>query len=159
LEQFLGDRLDVVAATCAFGMGIDKANVRLVAHWSMPPTPESYYQEAGRAGRDGARSRCVLLYGDEDGNLPRRELDLTFPPRPTTERAWREPNYRQGLPNGIRASIDRLERELRPERGTVDWRRIERRRAEALARIASIEQYARQPRCRRAALLEYFGER
>ncbi len=66
LDDFLEDRVDVIVATCAFGMGIDKPNVRLVVHWTLPATPEAYYQEAGRAGRDGAFARCVLLWRPGD---------------------------------------------------------------------------------------------
>ncbi len=66
LLDFLQDRLPVVVATTAFGMGIDKADVRQVLHWGPAHTLESYYQEAGRAGRDGARAECVVLWEPGD---------------------------------------------------------------------------------------------
>nr|WP_263323254.1 DNA helicase RecQ [Neobacillus sp. Marseille-Q6967] len=74
-DRFLKDEASVMVATSAFGMGIDKSNIRYVLHFQLPKNMESYYQEAGRAGRDGLESECILLHASQDVQIQRFLID------------------------------------------------------------------------------------
>ena len=78
-DDFVYDRKQIMVATNAFGMGIDKSDVRYVIHYNMPKNLESYYQEAGRAGRDGEDSDCILMFGQQDIETARFFIDNTEP--------------------------------------------------------------------------------
>ena len=89
-ERFMADDVGCLVATNAFGMGIDKPNVRLVMHYAMPGTLEAYYQEAGRSGRDGLPGRCVLLHTSDDRATHEYFIARMFPRRQDIERAYDE---------------------------------------------------------------------
>lgn len=87
-EAWLRGDVRVIVATNAFGMGIDKADVRFVIHDQMPASLEAYYQEAGRAGRDGKPSYAVLLYNGMDSLAARRRIEMSYPPLETVRKVY-----------------------------------------------------------------------
>ncbi len=87
-EQFMGGHLKVIIATNAFGMGIDKSDLRYVVHYNTPGTLEAYYQEAGRAGRDSLPSQCVLLYSPQDRYIQEFFIENANPPRELLESVY-----------------------------------------------------------------------
>ncbi|HEV3167227.1 MAG TPA: RecQ family ATP-dependent DNA helicase [Isosphaeraceae bacterium] len=87
-ERFMGGQADVVVATNAFGMGVDKADIRSVIHFNMPGTLEAYYQEAGRSGRDGHPAECVLLFAYSDRFLQEMFIENEYPPADVVYRSY-----------------------------------------------------------------------
>jgi ATP-dependent DNA helicase RecQ len=185
-EQFLDDQLDVVVATTAFGMGIDKPNVRFVVHADIPEALDAYYQEIGRAGRDGEPADAVLHYRSEDLGL--RKFFATHSPDPESLlavlkvlKAADGPTPKSSLPEltglparRITGLLNQLEetgaialgkRGVRLSskaklpalvRGAVEL--AEARQRVDQSRLTMMRAYAETDGCRRQFLLGYFGE-
>ena len=88
-DVFMAGKLDVIVATNAFGMGVDKSDIRLVVHADIPRSPEAYYQEAGRGGRDGKPTRCVLLFNHGDIRLQEFLIDASYPSAEVLRGLWK----------------------------------------------------------------------
>ncbi len=182
--EFLSGKLDVVVATIAFGMGIDKANVRTVVHAALPASVEGFYQEIGRAGRDGLPSRSVLLHGFADRRLQEFFLEKNYPPTTDLERVAQvlpdEFTPVNDLHNLLRSKKDLMDREtldraiekllaagvaLMDMAGDVrttgegQWQKgYESQVAMKRAQIDRMIAFAESNTCRMAALVQHFGD-
>ena len=92
-QSWISNEYRVMVSTNAFGMGIDKPDVRLVVHIDFPDSPEAYYQEAGRGGRDGKKSYAVLLYAQSDKTIMRKRIADQFPPKEYIRQVYEHINY------------------------------------------------------------------
>ena len=113
-DTFMAGGLDVIVATNAFGMGVDKSDIRLVVHADIPRSPEAYYQEAGRGGRDGKPTRCVLLFNHGDIRLQEFLIDASYPSGEVLRGLWKLLHDRPALGAGHDDAIEARVRPLLP---------------------------------------------
>lgn len=117
-DVFMAGKLDVIVATNAFGMGVDKSDIRLVVHADIPRSPEAYYQEAGRGGRDGKPTRCLLLLNHGDVRLQEFLIDASYPSAEILRGLWKLLRDRPEL-GALSPYDDELEARLKKELGAT----------------------------------------
>ncbi|MFZ5441565.1 MAG: DNA topoisomerase 3 [Myxococcota bacterium] len=178
-SRFLGGQLDVVVATVAFGMGVDKADVRTVLHLALPGSVEGYYQEIGRAGRDGKPSRAVLMHHFVDRKTHEFFLERDYPDAAVLAKVARAlddtPQDAEAVRRRARVKVDDFEKALEKlwihggvrgvtedqlTRGHDDWQApYAEQRALKVEQLALMARFAEGHRCRMLALVQHFGDR
>jgi DNA topoisomerase-3 len=177
-EAFLAGKLDVVVATVAFGMGVDKADIRTVVHMALPGSVEGYYQEIGRAGRDGKPCRAVLLHSFADKRLHERFLERDYPQSAILQQVL-DHVPRRGIPRETLTAVAAMPPDVvenavsklwihgglavdeadvvRP--GTAAWQSsYEAIRAHRAWQIEAVAEFARSVHCRMVRLIRHFGD-
>ena len=182
-RQFLTGKLEVVVATIAFGMGIDKADVRTVVHTALPGSVEQYYQEIGRAGRDGLPSRTVLLHSFADRKMHDFFLERDYPAITELTRVAALLNDDYQMPDLLRQRLKMdaetfdkaVEKLIAQGAANIDmagnvrvaegaprqtaWRKgYDEQIAFRRSQIDRMVQFAESPQCRMAALIQHFGD-
>jgi len=182
-QRFMGGELRVIVATNAFGLGIDKPDIRFVAHWNFPGSVEAWYQEAGRAGRDGKPARVTLLYRLEDKRIQSYFLGGKYPTREESQAVFRAAADARSV-KALAEALELPEKRVKVIVAQLVGAGVVERRgrslvktgeldAEALGRMLSayeerqtgdrerlqtMMRFAQSPLCRRRLLREYFGE-
>jgi DNA topoisomerase-3 len=177
-DGFLSGKLDVIVATIAFGMGIDKPNIRSVMHTALPGSIEAYYQEIGRAGRDGEPSRAILMHSYADRHTHDFFFERDYPDVNFLDQIYArlraEPQPRELIENLSRIPDDVFEKALEKlwthggamvdaednlSRGTDDWRDSYIAQGEQKkSQIEAMIRYAQSNQCRMSSLVRHFGD-
>ncbi|HTA90708.1 MAG TPA: DNA topoisomerase 3 [Polyangiaceae bacterium] len=177
-SDFLAGRLDVVVATVAFGMGVDKADIRTVLHLALPGSVESYYQEIGRAGRDGKVSRTVLMHHFADRKTHEFFLERDYPPEGVLDKLFKalkaSPVSARTLRQKTRLKKADFEKALEKlwvhggvrgvsedelVRGQESWRApYAAQRALRVEQLALVAKFAEARQCRMLGLVRHFGD-
>jgi DNA topoisomerase-3 len=177
-SAFQEGRIEVIVATIAFGMGIDKPDIRTVVHMALPGSVESYYQEIGRAGRDGAPSRAVLFSGWSDRRTHEFFFDREYPEGSVLRQVWQilgdAPQPRETVLGRARLDADVLDNALKKlwihggakiapdesvSRGRPDWERSYlAQRQHKLDQLDLISRYTASRGCRMVHLVSHFGD-
>ncbi len=183
-EHFTTGPQPVVVATTAFGMGIDRADVRVVVHYQIPASVEGYYQEVGRGGRDGAAAGGILLYDSSDLRYAYMKHQASCPSPEAVAQAFTMVNQQAAAPHNFEQWVEYLEPEVGPatraalialeqagdvaftgsgakcfvQQSTVDPEMLQERARRERARLDAMIGYVMRAPCRRRYLVDYFGD-